>query len=123
MIFLLTWENELDELSSGLKKPLPECIVMDWRRGVGVGMEVDIRLTPGEIEGMGVASGERVVPFGFKVIPLALLSLLSRDALDRPLVFVLAGGEAMDTRKVEVLRETLVEASDGVPFFVFVIVR
>ena len=86
-------------------------------------MEVDIRLTAGEIEGMGVTSGKQVVPFSFKVIPLVLLSLLSRDALDRPLAFVLAGGEAMDTREVEVLRETLVEASDGVPFFVFVIVR
>jgi hypothetical protein len=29
----------------------------------------------------------------------------------------------MDTREVEVLRDTLVDVSDGVPFFVFVITR
>lgn len=29
----------------------------------------------------------------------------------------------MDMREVEVLRDTLVDASDGVPFFVFIIAR
>jgi len=88
-------------------------------------MEVDIRFAAGEIEGTGVAFGERIVPLGFRVVPLALLSLLSREAVDRPLVFVLTGRDVMDTREVdvdnEVLRDTLVDASDGVPFFVFVI--
>lgn len=31
---------------------------MDWRRDVGVGMEVDIRFTAGEVEGMGIAPDE-----------------------------------------------------------------
>lgn len=123
LIFLMTCENELDELSSGLKEPLLGCAGMDRRRDVGVGMEVDIRFTAGEIEGTGVASGERVVPLGFKVAPLALLWLLSREALDKPLVFVLTWGEVMDMREVEVLRDTLVDASDGVPFFVFIVAR
>lgn len=85
--------------------------------------EIDIRLAAGEIEGTGVAFGERVAPLGFSVIPLALLWLLSREALDRPLVFVLTGGEVMDTREVDVLRDTLVDASDVVPFLVFAIAR
>ena len=121
----MTWENELDELSSGLKEPLLGCRATDWRRDVGVGMEVDIRFAAGEIEGTGVAFGERVVPLGFRVVPLALLSLLSREAVDRPLVFILIGRDVMDIREVdvdnEVLRDTLVDASDGVPFFVFAI--
>lgn len=29
----------------------------------------------------------------------------------------------MDMREVEVLRDTLVDASDGVPFFVFIVAR
>ena len=103
------------------------CKVTDWRRDVGVGMEVDIRFAAGEIEGTGVAFGERVVPLGLRVVPLAPLSLLSREAVDRPLVFVLMGRDVMDTREVEVdnevLRDTLVDASDGVPFFVFAISR
>ena len=57
------------------------------------------------------------------MIPLASLWLLSTDALDSPLVFVLTGAEVMDTREVEVLRDTLVDASDGVPFFVPAIAR
>jgi len=122
LVFLMTCENESEELSSGLKKPLLICPGMDWRRDVGVGIEVGIRFTAGEIKGVGVAFGERVVPLGFRVVPLALLSLLSRETLDRPLVFTLTGGEFTDTREVEVLRDTLVDASDGVPF-VFAIVR
>lgn len=122
-ILLMTCENELDELSSGLEEPLLVCTGMDWRRDVGVGMEVDIRFTAGEIEGMGVAFGERVVPLGFRVVLLALLSLLSREVWDRPLDTVLTGGEVTDKREVEVLRDTLVDASDGVPFFVFVIAK
>lgn len=45
------------------------------------------------------------------------------ETLDGPLVFALTWGEVIDTREVEVLRDTLVEASDGVPFFVLVIAR
>lgn len=116
----MTCENELDELSSGLKEPWLGCRGMDWRRDVGVGMEVDIRFTAGEIEGTGVAFGERVAPLGFKVVPLVVLS---RETLDRPLVFDLTDGDVMDTREVEVRRDSLVEASDGVPFFVFAIAR
>ena len=86
-------------------------------------MDVDIRFTAGEIAGMEVTFGERAVPLGFRVLSLALLWLLPRDALDRPLVFVLTGGEVTDTRDVEVLRDTLVDASDGVPFFIPVIAR
>ena len=58
LTFLMACENELDELSSGLKEPLLGCTCTDWRRDIGVGMEVYIRFTAGEIEGMGVASGE-----------------------------------------------------------------
>ena len=119
LIFLITCENELDELSSGLKGLLPDCRGMDWRRDVGVGMEVDIRFAT--VKGTGVAFGERVIPFGFRVVTLALLLLLSREALDRPLVFVLTEGEGMDMREVEVLRDSLVDASDGVAFFVLAI--
>ena len=119
--FLMTGENELDELSSRLKSL--GCTGIDWRRDEGTGMEVDIRFTAGEIAGMGVTFGERAVPLGFRVLSLALLWLLPRDALDRPLVFVLTGGEVTDTRDVEVLRDTLVDASDGVPFFVPAIAR
>lgn len=98
---------------------------MDWRRDIGVGMEVDIRFAAGEIEGTGVAFGERVAPLGFRVASLVPLSLLSREAVDRPLVFVLTGRDVKDIREVdvEVLRDTLVDASDGVPFFVFAITR
>ena len=117
----------MDELSSGLKEPLLGCRATDWRRDVGVGMEVDIRFAAGEIEGTGVALGERVVPLGFRVVPLAPLSLLSREAVDRPLVLVLTGRDVMDTRELdvdnEVLRDSLVDASDGVPLFVFAIAR
>lgn len=84
-------------------------------------MEVDIRFTTGEIKGIGVAFGERMGPLGFKVVPLMVLRLLSREALDRPLVFVLTRGE--DTLEIEVLWDTLVDASDGVPFFVLIIAR
>jgi len=122
LIFLMTCENELEELSSGLKEPLPICTGMDWRRDVGVGIEVGIRFAAGEIKGTGVVFGERVVPLGFRVVPLALLSLLSIETLDRPLVLALTGGEFTDTREVEVLRDTLVDASDGV-LFVFAIAR
>ena len=86
-------------------------------------MEVDIRFAAGEIEGTGVAFGERVVPLGFRVAPLAPLSLLSMETLDKPLIFVLTEGDVIDTREVEVLRDTLVDASDGAPFFVFAIAR
>lgn len=119
----MTGENELDELSSGLKEPWLNCRGMDWRRDVGVGMEVGIRFTAGETEGTGVAFGERVTPLGFRVAPLALLSLLSMETLDRPLIFVLRGGDVIDTREVEVLRDTLVDASEGAPFFVFIVAR
>lgn len=61
---------------------------------------------------------ERVMSLGFRVVPLALLS---KEALDRPLVLALTG-EVIDTREVEVLRETLVDASDGAAFFAFSIV-
>jgi len=30
LTFLMTWENELDELSSGLKEPLLDCTCIDW---------------------------------------------------------------------------------------------
>lgn len=124
LIFLMACESELDELSSDLKDPLPADTGMDWRRDVGVGMEeIDIRLCAGDTTGAWVALGERITPLGFRVVPLALLSLLSRDAFDRPLVFALDRGDVTDTREVEVLRDTLVDASDGVAFFVFVIVR
>ena len=49
---------------------------------------------------------------------LALLLLSFREALDRPLVFVLTEGEGMDMREVEVLWDSLVDISDGVAFFV-----
>lgn len=121
LTFLMTCENELDELSSGLG-PLLGGTGMDWRREVGVGMEeIDIRFTCGDIAGAWVTFGER--PLGFKVAPLALLSLLSRETLDRPLVLVLTRGEVTDAREVEVLRDTLVDASDGVEPLVFAMVR
>lgn len=123
LVFLISCENELDELSSGLKEPWLNCRGTDWRREVGVGMEVDIRFTAGETEGGEVVLGERVVPLGFRVVPLVLLSLLSMETLDNPLVFVLTEGDVMDTREVEVLRDTLVDASDGAPFFVFAMTR
>jgi hypothetical protein len=120
----MTCENELDELSSGLKEPLLGGTGMDCRREVGVGMEdIDIRFTWGDTAGAWVTFGERIIPLGFKVVQLALLSLLSSETLDRPLVLVLTRGEVTDTREVEVLRETLVEASDGVVLFVFAIAR
>jgi hypothetical protein len=52
VIFLMTCEKELDELSSGLKGPVLDGTGMDWRRDVGVGMdEVDIRFVVGDIAG------------------------------------------------------------------------
>ena len=123
LTFLITCENELDELSSGLE-PLLGGTGMDWRREVGVGMEeIDIRFTSGDIAGAWVTFGERVAPLGFKVVPLVLLSLLSKETLDRPLVLVLTRGEVTDTREVEVLRDTLVDVSDKVEPFVFAIAR
>lgn len=85
--------------------------------------EIDIRFTGGGIAEAWVTFGERAAPLGFKVVPLALLSALSREALDRPLILVLTEGEVMDTREVEVLRDNLVDVSDGVVFFVFAIAR
>lgn len=104
LTFLMTCENELDELSSGLKEPLLGGMGMDWRREVGVGMEeTDIRFIWGDVAGAWVTFGERMTPLGFKVVPLALLTVLSREALDRPLVLALTRGEVKDTREVEVL--------------------
>ena len=124
VIFFMTCEKELEELSSGLKGPALDGTGIDWRRDVGVGMEeIDIRFIAGDITGAWVVLGERVEPLGFRVLSLALLSLLSREAVERPLVLVLTEGEVTDTREVEVLRDTLVDASDGVTFFVFAIVR
>jgi hypothetical protein len=102
--FLMTCESELDELSSGLEAPLPNGMGMDWRRDVGVGMEeIDIRFIAGDIAGEWDVFGERVIPLGLRVVPLALLSLLSREALDKPLALGLTGGEVKDTREIEVL--------------------
>ena len=124
LTFLMTCERESDELSSSFGEPLLGSTCMDWRREMGVGMEeIDIRFTRGDIAGVWVTFGERIGPLGFKVVPLVLLSLLSREAVDRPLVLVLMRGEVMGTREVEVLRDTLVDVSDGVDFFVFAIPR
>lgn len=123
LTFLMTCENELEELSSGLKEPLLGGTVMDCRREMDVGMEeIDMRFTRGYIVGLWVILDERMAPLGFRVVPLALLSLLSREALDKPLVFVLRG-EVTDMRDVEVLWDTLVEVSDEATFFVLAIAR
>lgn len=118
-------DGVLELLRSGRGNPLLVCKgTTDWRREPDrAGMEVDIFLDVELNRGIGVAFGERAARPEVETedidLPLTLLWVLDTDALDNPrgFGFGLRTDEDTDedTDARDVVRDTRVDVSDGVP--------